>query len=186
VAGQDHEDAQIVGFVLAGQTNAFRILIERHEKKVLAMGMSFFHNIDSARDFAQDVFIKAFNNLKSFEGRSAFSTWIFRIGYNQAINTKNREKEYVSLADDEDGAGGYAARADETPEVEHLKTVIKGAVREAVKELPEKYRICIDLSFFYDKTYDEIENITGIPVNTIKSHVLRAKKILRDKLGDYR
>ena len=58
------------------------------------------------------------------------------------------------------------------------------AVREAIKELPEKYRICLDMYFFYDMTYNEISDVVELPVNTIKSHIFRAKKILKDKLQE--
>jgi RNA polymerase sigma-70 factor (ECF subfamily) len=191
VAFVEHEDVRIAGFVLAGQTDLFRVLVERYEKRVLAMGMSFFHNVDAARDFAQDVFIKAFHNLASFEGRSRFSTWLFRIAYNEAVNKKNREKDYLSLADDfsadgEKPAGLVPISTTDSPERELLKKVARKSVRQAVSELQERFRVCIDLSFFYDMTYEEIGVVTGFPLNTIKSHVLRAKKILREKLKEYK
>jgi RNA polymerase sigma-70 factor (ECF subfamily) len=172
-------DNEIVGLVLSGQTELYRVLIERHEKKVLAMGRSFFHNGDEARDFAQEVFLKAFHALPQFEGRSAFSTWLFRIAYNQAVNNKRGRKEYASLADDQE-TGPLSPL---TPERDLLKNIIKEAVQTAIRELPEKYRVCIDLSFFYELTYEEIARITAFPVNTIKSHILRAKRILREKLS---
>jgi RNA polymerase sigma-70 factor (ECF subfamily) len=72
-----------------------------------------------------------------------------------------------------------------TPEDAQIKEAIKSAVRQAVSELPEKFRVCIDLFFFYGRSYDEIEIITGFPVNTVKSHVFRAKKLLREKLRGF-
>jgi RNA polymerase sigma-70 factor (ECF subfamily) len=175
-------DSDIVDLVTSGRTELFRLLIERHERKVFAMGYSFFHNRDEARDFAQEVFIKAYNALDRFEGRSGFATWLFRIAYNQAVNTKRSAKEYVSLAEGADETAGDAAGE---PDRQVLKNVVKEAVREAVRELPEKYRMCVDMSFFYDLTYEEIARVTLFPVNTVKSHILRAKKILREKLQTY-
>jgi RNA polymerase sigma-70 factor (ECF subfamily) len=174
-------DNEIVDLILSGRHEWYRALIERHEKKVFAMGRGFFHNRDEARDFAQEVFLKAFHALPRFEGRSSFSTWLFRIAYNQAVNGKRAIKEYVSLADGDDADGTKAVSSD-MPERDLLKKTIKEAVRVAVGELPEKYRICIDLSFFYELTYEEIARITAFPVNTVKSHILRAKRILREKL----
>jgi RNA polymerase sigma-70 factor (ECF subfamily) len=175
-------DNEIVGLVLSGHRELYRTLIERHEKKVFAMGRGFFHNRDEARDFTQEVFLKAFHALPRFEGRSGFSTWLFRIAYNQAVNGKRGQREYVSLADGDDADGAKAVSA-ALPERDFLKKTIKEAVRAAVGELPEKYRICIDLSFFYELTYEEIARITAFPVNTVKSHILRAKRILREKLS---
>jgi DNA-directed RNA polymerase specialized sigma24 family protein len=71
-----------------------------------------------------------------------------------------------------------------TPEQNELKKATMLAVREAIKELPERYGICLDMYFFYDMTYNEISEVVDLPVNTIKSHIFRAKKILKDKLQE--
>jgi RNA polymerase sigma-70 factor (ECF subfamily) len=143
------------------------------------MGLSFFRNIDDAADFAQEVFLKAYRNLSYFEGRSRFSTWLYKIAYNTAVNNVNRKKEYRSLAEEDQIIDR------DTPERSALRSAAQEAVREAVKDLPERYRVCVDLFFFFDRSYQEIEKITGFSVNTIKSHVFRAKKLLRDKLEDF-
>jgi RNA polymerase sigma-70 factor (ECF subfamily) len=72
-----------------------------------------------------------------------------------------------------------------TPEYDAIRDAIRTAVQTAVAGLPERYRVCIDLFFFYERSYQEIEAITGYPVNTIKSHVFRAKKLLREQLADF-
>jgi RNA polymerase sigma-70 factor (ECF subfamily) len=143
------------------------------------MGMSFFRNAEDAADFIQEVFLKVFRSLSSFEGRSRFSTWLYKIAYNTAVNSINRKKEYRSLAEDEQVSDT------DTPERRAIRCLARDAVREAVQELPDRYRICIDLFFFYERSYQEIEVITGYPVNTIKSHIFRAKKLLREKLEDF-
>ena len=175
----DDEDKIVVAQVLAGQKELFRLLIKRHERAVYGMGMSFLRNTEDASDFTQDVFLKVYRNLSQFEGRSRFSTWLYKIAYNSAINNKSRIKEYYSLAEDE-----IAVETD-NPERKLLRDLARDAVLDAVKELPERFRLCVDLFFFYDRSYQEIEAITGYPVNTVKSHVFRAKKILREKLADY-
>jgi RNA polymerase sigma-70 factor (ECF subfamily) len=142
------------------------------------MGLGFLRNSGDAEDFTQEVFLKAFRSLESFEGRSSFSTWLYQIAYRTGLNHAGRRKEYASLVD-EDSAPATAYRS---PEEEAVRASIKDSVRQAARELPERYRICIDLSFFYDRTVKEIERITGIPANTVKSHVLRAKKLLAEKL----
>jgi len=169
----------VVSQIVSGQKNLFRLLVRQHEKAVYGMGMSFFRNQDDASDFAQEVFLKAYRSLSRFEGRSRFSTWLYKIAYNTAINEVNRRKEYFSLAEED---AEKIANNGETPERITLRNAAKEAVRAAIKELPERFRICIDLFFFYDRSYQEIEAITGITVNTIKSHVFRAKMILKEKL----
>ncbi|MDR0377088.1 MAG: sigma-70 family RNA polymerase sigma factor [Spirochaetaceae bacterium] len=173
------DDQQIVVQVVSGQKEKFRILVQRHERAVYGMGLSFFRNAEDAADFTQEVFLKAFRNLCRFEGRSRFSTWLYTIAYNTAVNGVNRRREYRSLAEGNPGIDG------DTPERSALRRVVREAVLEAVRDLPERYRTCIDLFFFYDRSYQEIEAITGFPINTIKSHVFRAKKLLRNKLEEY-
>jgi RNA polymerase sigma-70 factor (ECF subfamily) len=174
----DFNDQLIVSQIVSGQKNLFRLLVRRHERAVYGMGLSFFRNREDASDFCQEVFLKAYRNLPNFERRSRFSTWLYKIAYNTALNEVNRRKEYLSLADENMeliNSGG-------TPEETALRNAAKEAVQAAIKELPERFGVCIDLFFFYDRSYREIEAITGIPVNTIKSHVFRAKILLREKL----
>jgi len=175
----DEDDRMIAAQIVSGQKELFRLLIERYERAVYGMGMSFFHNTEDASDFAQEVFLKVYHNLSSFESRSRLSTWLYKIAYNTALNSINRKKEYHSLAEDE------IPTKDGIPERTLLRKLAREAVLEAIRELPERFRLCIDLFFFYDRSHQEIEVITGFPVNTIKSHIFRAKKILRDKLKNY-
>jgi RNA polymerase sigma-70 factor (ECF subfamily) len=179
----DADDHLVVSQVISGQKDLFRLLVRRHERAVYGMGMSFFRNSEDAADFTQEVFLKVYRSLPRFEGRSRFSTWLYKIAYNTAINGVTRKKEYRSLAEEDASvqAGSYANEAD-TPERILLRKAAREAVLEALQDLPERYRICVDMFFFYDRSYQEIEAITGIPVNTIKSHVFRAKKLLREKL----
>jgi len=179
IFSEEDEDRTIAAQVVAGQKELFRLLVKRHERAVYGMGMSFFRNTDDASDFTQEVFLKIFRNLPRFEGRARFSTWLYKIAYNTAINSVTRKKEYQSLTEEEIVSDG------DTPERNLLKRLARDAVMEAIKTLPERFKVCVDLFFFYDRTYHEIELITGYPVNTIKSHVFRAKKILREKLKGY-
>jgi len=184
----DFNDRLIVSQVVSGQRDLFRVLVRQHEKSVYGMGMSFFRNGDDASDFTQEVFLKAYRSLSRFEGRSRFSTWLYKIAYNTALNEVNRRKEYRSLAeeDTQQAVAQKLVNNTETPERITLRNAAKKAVREAIEELPERFKICIDLYYFYDRSYQEIEAITGIPVNTIKSHVFRSKIILREKLEDFK
>ena len=179
VLSADDEDKPLVSSILGGNRALYRVLVQKHERYVYGLGISFFHNADDASDFTQDVFLQAYKKLFQFEGKSRFSTWLYSIAWRTAVNRKERVKEYQSIAECE-----YESAYD-TPEESSIKDVVRKAVREAVDELPEKYRICVDMYFFYDRSYQEIEAITGFPVNTIKSHVFRAKKILKERLVDF-
>ena len=176
---EDDEDRMIVSQIISGQKELFRLLVKKYKRVVYGMGISFFHNVEDASDFAQEVFLKTFRYLSGFEGRSRFSTWLYKIAYNTAINSVTRRKDYHSLVEDN------IPPDNDTPERKLLRELARDAILEAISELPERFRVCVDLFFFYDRSYQEIELITGYPVNTIKSHVFRAKKILRGKLDEY-
>jgi RNA polymerase sigma-70 factor (ECF subfamily) len=175
------DDQFIVDQIVSGRKELFRVLAQRYEKAVYGMGLSFFRNVEDAADFVQEVFLKSFRSLAGFQGRSRFSTWLYRIAYNTAVNSLRRRKDYDnSLAQNlgEETADG------ETPERLSIRAAVVEAVREAMQDLSEERRICVDLFFFYDQSYQEIETITGFPLNTVKSHVFRAKKLLREKLAE--
>jgi RNA polymerase sigma-70 factor (ECF subfamily) len=176
----DADDQMIVSQIVRGEKDLFRFLVKRHEQAVYGMGLSFFRNAEDASDFTQEVFLKVYRSLSRFEGRSRFSTWLYKIAYNTAVNGVTRKKEYQSLA--EEGETGALASDDDTPERILIREAAREAVLSALGDLPERYRVCVDLFFFYERSYQEIEAITGFPVNTIKSHVFRAKKLLREKL----
>lgn len=170
-------DFLLVKQILLGDTEAFAELMSLYKNRVEALGMGFFKNPADTEDFVQDVFLKAFMKLSQFRGESLFSTWLTRMAYNLAVNSVKRRAEYVSIADDDILPDNAL-----TPEEAKLRELTKEAVHEAIKELDEKYRVCLDLYFFYDNSYAEISEITALPENTVKSHIFRAKKILREKL----
>ena len=173
-------DKKLIKEILSGNKDAFSTLIDSYKKRITAMGISFFRNDVDVEDFTQEVFIKAYTNLSSFRGDSLFSTWLTRIAYTTALNSVSRNKQYESIADET-----LIPALNDTPEDCAIKKATRQAVKEAVTSLPEKYAVCIDLYFFYDAQYEEIARITDLPVNTIKSHIFRAKKILKQKLEDF-
>lgn len=180
-AGETREtsDEEAIGRVLDGDAEAFEVLVRRHSARVLRLGQSFFHDQDEAADFAQDVFIKAYTALASFRGRSLFSTWLLRIAYNTAINSKKRKREQISLDPEIEMAGEPGT------DVAHMREETAKAVRAAMADLPPKQALCVELYFYYELKYSEISEITGYPVNTIKSHVFRAKRNLRERLEGF-
>ena len=169
----------LVRSAIGGSEDAFAELIRLHHRRVTALGMSFFKNQTDTEDFVQDVFIKAYTKLNTFRGDSLFSTWLTRIAYTTAMNSIKRRKEYLPLADE-----NILCDPDWTPEEKELRRITMEVVRESVKELPEKLALCMDLYFFYDMSYVEICKVTEMPMNTVKSNIFRAKKLLHEKLSE--
>lgn len=172
-------DQFLIKSILNGNKNLFALLMKFYKQRVYSLGMSFFKNEHDTEDFVQDVFIKAYTKLDTFQNKSLFSTWLLRIAYTTALNSVNRRKEYLPITDENN-----IVAAEETPEEKELRKITQLAIREAVSELPEKYAVCLDMYFSYDIPYAEISEITGFPLNTIKSHIFRAKQILKKKLED--
>jgi RNA polymerase sigma-70 factor, ECF subfamily len=170
-----YPDERIVRQILSGDIESFRVIVKRYQSYIFSIGMRFFKNSDDSNDFVQDVFIKAYNELKSFKGIAPFRSWLVRIAYNYGINK-------IKAGKIDDMIYKEPASGQPTPEQSHIKDETIGFLRKAIDLLPEQYRICVDLYFFMGLKYNEIESITEYPVNTIKSNVLRAKQILRDKL----
>ena len=154
-------DFYYVQETLNGSSRAFSKLTGFYYKRIFAIGMRFFHNQADAEDFAQNVFLKAYEKLSSFKGESLFSTWLTRIAFTTAMNQKERSHDAETLSDE---------------------NLIPGKIKTPEEELIYSVR----LYFFNGMSHEEISKATGIPVNTIKSHIFRAKKILGKKLEDYR
>ncbi len=173
-------DFSLVKKVLNGDSSAFAALMMHYKNRIFIFGKTFFKNETDAEDFVQDVFTKVYTYLESFKGKSMFSTWLMKIAYTTAINSSKRRKEYLPIADEE----SLPDIANQSPEEVQLRKTARSAIREAVLQLPEKYAICVDMYFSYNIPYSEISEITGFPVNTIKSHIFRAKKLLKSMLED--
>ena len=178
---QTLRDYEVCKAVLNGNTQAFAVLAAQYQKRVYMLGLSFFDNSDDCEDFVQDVMLKAYSALGTFRAEAPFATWLMRIAYNTARNSVKKRRSYASLVD-----GTEIEYRGDNPEEKHLNECIILSVREAVSNLPDNYRICIDLYFFYDMSYTDIAAVTELPLNTIKSHIFRAKKILREYLKEDR
>ena len=169
-------DEDLIRAVTAGDDRHYRTIVKRHQNTVYGIGMRFFRNPDDAADFTQEAFIRAYQNLGSYQGRSLFKYWLYRVAYNLALNKVKSGRDDVSLVDEAHESGERGI--DECI----ASSEVRDLLMKAVAELPEQYRVCVDLYFFGDMSYPQISAVTDIPVNTIKSNVFRAKQLLRDSL----
>lgn len=174
----NHEsDEELVARVREGESGSFRLLVDRYRRRVYALGLKLFRNHEDAKDFLQDAFVRVYQRIEQFRGDSRFYSWLMRVAYSVGLNDLRSRKETSDVDD--------LPLVHSGPSVEEgdLARRAKAVVLESVSELPERYRTCVELYFFFGLSYPEISEMTGIPVNTIKSHVFRAKKLLRDRLA---
>jgi RNA polymerase sigma-70 factor (ECF subfamily) len=169
-------DDEAIEATLAGDRDAFAVLVKRYERFVFRIGYGFHRDADEAADFAQEVFVKAFTKLDTFRHGAKFSTWLARIAYNAGINASKRGHRYDPISDPD----AYAGSEDVVEGFD--KAEAAALLRDALATLPAKQALCVDLFYFCGLKYVDIGEATGLPVNTVKSHVFRAKRALREAL----
>jgi RNA polymerase sigma-70 factor (ECF subfamily) len=170
-------DADLVALAVRGNPDAFAALVERYDRAVYHLAYRTMHDVEEARDVTQEAFFKAYRSLRTFKPGAKFSTWIFAIAYHACCDRLARRKRYSSeeLPDRADAAPGPEQQAIAFDQAQRL--------RDAIDALPEKYRTVITLYHLQGKQYDEIAEVLGLPMGTVKTHLFRAKEHLRRLLG---
>jgi len=178
----DREDREVVQSVLAGNRNAFRRLVERYQPVVSSLGQRLIRSSADVPDFVQEVFLKAFSRLSQYSGAGRFYSWLVRIAYTTAINRTQRAPPEVAVDPDVLDLSRRAP-GEEEPHRRAFKNAALEALGSALAELPSHLATAVELFFLAELRYAEISKITGIPPNTLKSHVYRARLLLREKLN---
>jgi RNA polymerase sigma-70 factor (ECF subfamily) len=170
-------DGDLVAATLAGRSEAFGLLVERYDRAVYNLTLRTMRDAEEAKDATQEAFFKAFRSLRTFRPGSKFSTWIFSIAYHACCDRLARRKRYsdAELTERADDAPG--------PEQEAVRLDDARRLRAAIDTLPEKYRIVITLYHLQGRQYDEIAKVLDLPMGTVKTHLFRAKELLRKRLA---
>ncbi len=179
--GENMDDNDIIALVQDGKTECFDIIIDRYEQKLFYYVMRFVNNADEARDLVQIVFIKTLKHIDSFDCDKKFSSWIYRIAHNEAMNylTRNQHRKCMSIDDEKtkmdctDIAGAENTALDDWFQIE-----LRDELHSAVEQLPEQYAQVIQLHYFEDKSYKEISEIINKPTSSVGTLLRRAKKRL--------
>jgi len=179
----DKTDEELVRLVLKNKTEAFDVLARRYEKKLLRYGKRFLYNYENIEDVVQNVLIKAYVNIKSFDPSRKFSPWIYRIAHNEFINIIKKEKREPLLFLEADVIFSFAGKGDFLKDIEISEE--KEEVEKYLHKLKGKYREPIVLYYFEEKDYQEISDILKIPVSTVGTRLKRGrneiKKLLHEK-----
>jgi RNA polymerase sigma-70 factor (ECF subfamily) len=147
----------------------------------------YTYDVEDARDVTQDVFIKVYGALDSFDPHFKFSTWLFRIAGNAAIDHLRRRRVRTLPLERPPGEDGEARSVDppETrpnPHEELTRQRLRAALAEAIDRLPDDYRELISLRHYGEMPYEEIAELKGMPLGTVKNKLFRARQALRDLL----
>ena len=156
-----------------GDHAAFGELVRRNEPRVRGLLLRLTGDKTLADDLAQDVFLRAYRGLHAFEGRAKVSTWLYRISYNVYLNHRARTRELNGLPDTWEDVEAQARP--NRPE-------LRKDLDLAIAGLPERYRAVIVLYYLEDVSYPEIAEVLNLPLGTVKTHLHRAKRLLREQL----
>ncbi len=175
-------DAELIQQIKAGNDNAFRYLVAKHQRLVLHIVGRVVKQQEDVEDICQEVFLKVFRKLEKFRGESRLSTWIATIAYNTSISHIRRYERKSELPADADDRimQGNSDNWQLTKMVE--KEEAKKVLLEMIEKLPVQYRTVLTLFHLEEFSYKEVEEITGMPEGTIKSYLSRARKLLKEKL----
>lgn len=169
-----------------GDLKAFETLIESHQKKVFNLCYRFFPNYDDASELAQEVFLKVYKSIALFKCDSSFFTWIYKIATTTCIDElrKRRGKNTVSIDEIQDDNGQRIEIADNSSNPHELyeKNQFKYEIQNAINKLSEEYKTVIILRDIQGFSYEEISEIVGIPLGTVKSRIKRARDCVKEDL----
>ena len=182
-------DQQLVDEVMAGNKNAFNLLVMRYQHRVAALIGRFVQDIQEVEDVTQEAFIKAYRALPLFRGDSAFYTWLYRIAVNTAKNhlvSRSRRPPATDLEVDEAEVTelGTVLREIETPEGSLATAKLKAAIDTAIDELPEDLRTAFTLREFSGLSYEDITEVMDCPVGTVRSRIFRAREAIDKKIRE--
>jgi RNA polymerase sigma factor (sigma-70 family) len=177
-------DSQLVTRVQSGDQQAFAELVRRHSALVFRLAVSILGQqfIPEAEDVAQEVFLKVHHSIASFRGESEFTSWIYRITFNQAVNLKARVRFRSPHVDD--SVLYQTATPEPGPDRQAETTQRDQVLAECIQTLPEVYQSALRLYYWLDAGVGEVAALLGVPENTAKSYLHRARQLLHGMLKE--
>ncbi|MFA6957832.1 MAG: sigma-70 family RNA polymerase sigma factor [Thermoanaerobaculia bacterium] len=189
--GETLDDRALVERILSGERELFTQLARRYEKRILNYVYRITHRYEEAHDLTQEIFIKVHLALDRYDPKFQFSTWIFRIAQNSAIDAlRKKSVPEVSLTRTP-GEDGEEGREREIPDpgvspYRDLKNKeLSAAIDVAIEKLPADYRELIQMRHFGELSYEEIAEMKKMPLGTVKNKLFRARNMLKDALENF-
>lgn len=173
----EDDDAAAVRECLAGNGQAFTRLVERYERPVYNVALRMLRNPEDARDASQSAFLKAYQGLAQYDPQYRFYSWIYRIAINESLNLLRLRRREAGPVDDQrpsDGPGPAESLAEDATQRE---------VADAIDQLKPDYRAVIVLKYVAERSYEEIAEILGIEVKTVRSRLFTARQLMKDRLA---
>ena len=189
--GNQLNDKELVASILNGNTAAFGIIVKNTENLVAQIVFKMIPLAEDRKDIAQDIYLKAFHHLASFQFNAKLSTWVAQIAYNTCFNYLRKKKplllhdlftEPAFDSTSEVELSKFSMSTTDSPESAAFRKELKQILTTEIEKLPPVYKTLITLFHNEELSYEEISHITQLPAGTVKSYLYRARKTLKDKL----
>jgi RNA polymerase sigma-70 factor (ECF subfamily) len=180
---RDFSDVDLISRVIRGREDGFEELVRRYQRPIVGYIYRMLGDYDSALDVTQEVFIKIYGSIEKYSSEYKFSTWAYRIAHNAAIDHMRRNPINSQSLETESENGAYQLQFESpepTPEQNRERSEWRTEIDAVVKCLPTAYRELILLRHSRDLSYDEIADVTGLPLGTVKNRLFRAREMMRE------
>ncbi len=179
----EQDDAHLVAASRNGDQDAFALLVQIHQRRVFNLVYRMVQDYEEANEVTQETFLAAWQGLSTFRGDARFSTWLYRIAYNCSLkqlelHKRDRTMQTAMQAEQIIDVASIDERANAALDAQDCQR----AVREQLSNLPAKYRIVLVLRHLQEMTYEEMAEILSMPIGTIKTHLFRARNLLKERL----
>lgn len=185
-------DADVMLRVKTGDDSAFEYLVEKYRRAMVSFMFRMAHNSAAAEDLAQEVFLRVYRSRESYEASAKFTTWLYRIATNLAVNhardtRHERPEQMVSIDESDEETGLKVDVADSTPSAEEaiLKRERLAAIRQRVQGLPDRQRMAVVMHKYQHMDYRQIGEVLKLSESATKSLLFRAYETLRQQLKDF-
>ena len=180
---QSLTDVELIAKAISGREDGFEELVRRYQRPITNYVFRMLNDYDASLDVTQEVFIKVYNSLARYSSEYKFSTWLYRIAHNAAIDYIRRRSPHELSIETENKDGAYQLQIESpnpTPEQDRERSEWRTEIEAVVKCLPAVYRELILLRHSQDLSYDEIAEITALPLGTVKNRLFRAREMMRE------
>jgi RNA polymerase sigma-70 factor (ECF subfamily) len=177
-----NDDLQVIEEILKGHTMAFEKLVQKYQDRLFNSVSYMVGNTEDAQDIVQETLVQAFSNLRSFQGSSAFYTWLYRIAFNVAATRRRRKRPVVSVERNRENLGMEPIDEHPTPaEAMEIAERVR-QVRRGLAKISQEHRVVLVLREIEGCRYETIAEILDLPIGTIRSRLHRARLELREEL----
>ncbi|MFN2411733.1 MAG: RNA polymerase sigma factor [Pyrinomonadaceae bacterium] len=178
-------DVELIAGAIGGKEDGFEELVKRYQRPIVSYVFRMLGEYEASLDVTQEVFIKVYNSLSRYSSEYKFSTWLYRIAHNAAIDHMRRNSVFTQSLETETSDGTYQLQLESprpTPEQDRELSEWRTEIDSVVKCLPTAYRQLILLRHSQDLSYDEIAEVTQLPLGTVKNRLFRAREMMREIL----